>query len=188
MATTSSRRGRSGQRGGAGGEDQLRPTPALQERQHLVHFPLCHSHLLHPPKKNTNTQKWMLVPGEDVETCLQAQSQRRHRRPRPRSVPVTSTCLRCSNGPAGMMVSHRAQGCGLPHRSQKFQPAAPKASSVSLQVSISRHLPRPWSGWAPFSPQLPASWGRPGRPPLWTLPARPVTTRNRGPAGGRHAC
>lgn len=144
------------------------PAPCRARGRHLKHIFLCHSHLLHPPKKNTNTQKWMLVPGEDVETCLQAQSRRAAQAAQAPLCPVTSTCLRCSNGPAGMMVSHRAQGCGLPltvHREPS--PQLPGASRrVSLQVSMKAALTSlgPGAAGHPFSPQLPAPHGAAGRP------------------------
>lgn len=169
MATTSSRR--DGQDGGGRAvrtNTSEAPAPCRARGQHLKHIFLCHSHLLHPPKKNTNTQKWMLVPGEDVETCLQAQSRRAAQAAQAPLCPVTSTCLRCSNGPAGMMVSHRAQGCGLPltvHREPS--PQLPGASRrVSLQVSMKAALTSlgPGAAGHPFSPQLPAPHGAAGRP------------------------
>lgn len=168
MATTSSRR--DGQDGG-GREVRTNmseaPAPCRARGRHLKHIFLCHSHLL-LPQKDTNTQKWMLVPDEDAETRLQAQSWRAAQAAQAPLCPVTSTCLRCSNGPAGMTVSHRARGCGLPltvHGEPSLQ--LPGASRrVSLQVSMKAALTSLGPGGAgrPFSPQLPAPHGAAGCP------------------------
>lgn len=197
LATTSSQR--DGQDGGgreARANTSEAPTPCRAHGRHLKHIFFCHSHPPHPAKKNTtNTQKRMLVPDEDAETRPQAQSRRAAEAAQAPLCPVSSTCLPCSNGPAGVMVSHRARGeCrvqspGLraaPHRAHGSQPAAPWSRPASLKVSLkaelaSRGLERP-------APTLTAAARPPraaGRPHLLD-PAGPAC-HHQEPGPGRAA-